>query len=145
MSAGDDHAALVLAQVTALTRGGAKSLATRGRADLRVREEAEDWLKKGLDSYHRRRFGDALACFERGITTRAKAFRRTTPKRLFGFAGLRSRATQVLKTTSGMPTTRAKAYRKTSLKQRHGSVRHPSEGSGMRNTVLVSFTLLAMV
>jgi len=29
-------------------------LAARGRADLRVREEAEEWLKKGLDFYHKR-------------------------------------------------------------------------------------------
>jgi hypothetical protein len=47
MSAGEEkQGALVPVQSTALTKAGAKSLAARGRADLRVREEAEEWLKK---------------------------------------------------------------------------------------------------
>jgi len=49
MSDGEEkQTALVVAQSTALTRTGAKSLAARGRTDLRLREEAEDWLRKGL-------------------------------------------------------------------------------------------------
>jgi len=68
MSAGEERqAALVPAQSTALTKTGAKSLAARGRADLRVREEAEEWLQKGLEFHHQQRYEDAFRCFERGI------------------------------------------------------------------------------
>lgn len=67
MSAGEENrSALVPAQTAALTKAGAKSLAARGRADLRVREEAEEWLQKGLEFYYKRLYEDAFACFERG-------------------------------------------------------------------------------
>jgi TPR repeat protein len=59
MSAGEKQAALI--------RAGAKSLVARGRADLQVKEEAEEWLQKGLGFYWQRRYKDAFACFERGI------------------------------------------------------------------------------
>ena len=49
MSAGEEQAALVRAQSAALTNAGTKALAARGRADLRVKEEAEEWLKRGLE------------------------------------------------------------------------------------------------
>jgi TPR repeat protein len=50
MSAGEENrAALVPVPSTALTKAGAKSLAARGRADLRTREEAEEWLRRGLE------------------------------------------------------------------------------------------------
>jgi TPR repeat protein len=59
--------ALVPVQSTALTKTGAKSLAARGRADLRAREEGEEWLKKGCEFRDHERYEEALACFERGI------------------------------------------------------------------------------
>jgi len=50
MSADEEtQSALVPVQSTALTKGGAKSLAARGRAHLRDKEEAEEWLRKGLE------------------------------------------------------------------------------------------------
>ena len=68
MSTGDEtRAALVPAQSTSLTKAGARSLAARGRADLRAREEAEEWLKKGCELRDRERYEEATACFERGI------------------------------------------------------------------------------
>jgi len=68
MSAGHERqTALVPAQPAALTKAGAKSLAARGRADLRLREEAEEWLKKGVEFYRQRQFDDAFRCFEVGI------------------------------------------------------------------------------
>lgn len=54
MSAGEEKlAALVPIETTALTKAGAKSLLARGQTDLRIREEkereeAEEWLRKGL-------------------------------------------------------------------------------------------------
>jgi TPR repeat protein len=44
----EKQSALVLVQSTALTKAGAKSLAARGRHHLRDKEEAEEWLRKGL-------------------------------------------------------------------------------------------------
>ena len=67
MSAGEEQAALVPVPSAALTKASAKSLAARGRADLRVREEAEEWLQKGLELHHQQRYEDAFRCFERGI------------------------------------------------------------------------------
>jgi hypothetical protein len=67
MSAGEEQAALVPVPSAALTKAGAKSLAARGRADLRVREEAEEWLQKGLELHHQQQYEDAFRCFERGI------------------------------------------------------------------------------
>jgi TPR repeat protein len=57
LSAGEEkQTALVPIKSAALTEAGAKSLAARGRTDLRIREEAEeirkeaeDWLRKGLE------------------------------------------------------------------------------------------------
>jgi TPR repeat protein len=50
MSTGEDKSSgLVPAQSTALSKAGAKSLAARGRNELRIKEEAEEWLRKGLE------------------------------------------------------------------------------------------------
>jgi len=53
MSADEEkQSALVPVQPNTLTKSGAKSLAARGRIDLHIREareEAEDWLRKGLE------------------------------------------------------------------------------------------------
>ncbi len=50
MSAGKEkQTSLVPVQSTALTKGGAKSLAVRGRAHLHDKEESEEWLRKGLE------------------------------------------------------------------------------------------------
>jgi hypothetical protein len=50
MTAGEENqSGLVPAQSTALARVGAKSLAARGHTELRKREEAEEWLRKGLE------------------------------------------------------------------------------------------------
>ena len=43
------QSALVPVQSTALTKAGATSLAARGRDRLREKEEAEEWLRKGLE------------------------------------------------------------------------------------------------
>ena len=67
MNESDKQTGLVPVQPTALTKAGAKSLMARGRADLSAREEAEEWLKKGLDFYHKDRYEESFACFERGI------------------------------------------------------------------------------
>ena len=68
MSAGEERqAALVPAQSASLTQAGAKSLAARGRADLRINEEAEEWLKRGVEFYWQQQYEDAFRCFERGI------------------------------------------------------------------------------
>lgn len=68
MNAGEEKpAAIVPVQSTGLTRVGPKSLAARGRADLRTQEEAEEWLRKGLDLREQARYGEAFGCFERGI------------------------------------------------------------------------------
>jgi TPR repeat protein len=50
MSAGQEKPrGLVQVQSTALTNGGANSLAVRGRNHLRDKEQAEEWLRKGLE------------------------------------------------------------------------------------------------
>lgn len=50
MSAGEEkQGALVQVQSAALTKVGAKSLAVRGRNHLRDKEEAEEWLRRGLE------------------------------------------------------------------------------------------------
>jgi len=55
MSAGEEKlAALVPIDARALTKAGAKALFARGQADLRIREEkereeAEEWLRRGLE------------------------------------------------------------------------------------------------
>jgi TPR repeat protein len=67
MNESDKQTALVPVQPAALTEVGAKSLAARGRADLRIREEAEEWLKKGLEFHRQQQYEDAFRCFERGI------------------------------------------------------------------------------
>jgi TPR repeat protein len=67
MSESDKQTALVPVQPNALTIVGAKSLAARGRTDLRVKEETEEWIKKGLDYHLQRQYDDAFRCFERGI------------------------------------------------------------------------------
>ena len=68
MSDGEERqAALLPAPSAALTKVGAKSLAARANADLRVREGAEEWLKKGLEFYRKQQYFDAFGCFEQGI------------------------------------------------------------------------------
>jgi tetratricopeptide (TPR) repeat protein len=50
MSAGEEKPrGLVQVQSTALAKGGANSLAVRGRNHLRDKEQAEEWLRKGLE------------------------------------------------------------------------------------------------
>jgi hypothetical protein len=50
MSAGEEkQTALVPIETTALTKTGAKALVARGQTDLRIREDAEEWLRKGLE------------------------------------------------------------------------------------------------
>jgi TPR repeat protein len=63
----EKKAELVQAQSSALSKGGVRSLAARGRAELRVKEEAEGWLKKGTEFRGRQLYEDAFRCFERGI------------------------------------------------------------------------------
>jgi len=64
MSADEEkQSALVPGQSTALTKAGATSLAARGRTDLRIREEAEDWLRKGLE-FRKQGIDETQACFE---------------------------------------------------------------------------------
>jgi TPR repeat protein len=67
MSAGEENPA-ALAQIPslALTKAGAKSLAARGRADLRIREEAEELLNKGRELNRQQRYEEALLCLVRG-------------------------------------------------------------------------------
>jgi uncharacterized protein len=68
MSADEEkRSALVPVQSTALTKAGAKSLAARGRYHLRDKEEAEEWLVKGLEYSKAHRFREALDCYQRGI------------------------------------------------------------------------------
>src|SRR5271166_3852883 len=68
MSAGEEKTeALVAAQSTALSKAGAKSLAARGRNHLRDKEEAEEWLRKGLELVKMQKHYEAFACFERGL------------------------------------------------------------------------------
>jgi TPR repeat protein len=67
MSKSDIQTSLVAVQSTALTKAGAASLVARGRADLRINEEAEEWLKKGCELRDQERYEEAIACFERGI------------------------------------------------------------------------------
>ena len=49
MSESDKQTGLIQAKSNAVTKVGAKSLVARGRAELRAREEAEEWFKKGLE------------------------------------------------------------------------------------------------
>lgn len=68
MSADEEkQPALVLVQPTGLTKVGAGSLAARGRYDLRDKEEAEEWLVKGLEYSKAKKFREALDCYQRGI------------------------------------------------------------------------------
>ncbi len=68
MSAGEERqAALVPARTSRPTKAGAKSLAARGRADLRIREQAEEWLNRGLELRDHGYFKEAFANCERGI------------------------------------------------------------------------------
>ena len=55
MSESEKQTALISLQHTALTKVGAKSLVARGRAELRAREEAEEWFKKGLEFCQKKR------------------------------------------------------------------------------------------
>lgn len=67
MRKSDSETALIPVQSTALTKGAAKSLVARGRADLRVKEEAEEWLKRGVEFRDQGCYEEAFACFQRGI------------------------------------------------------------------------------
>src|SRR5271169_159167 len=67
MRKSDSETALIPVQSTALTKVGAMSLVARGRADLRIKEEAEDWLKRGVELREQGSYEEAFACFERGI------------------------------------------------------------------------------
>lgn len=50
MSAGEkESAGLIRSQSTELSRSGTTALTARGCADLRKRDEAEEWLRKGLE------------------------------------------------------------------------------------------------
>jgi TPR repeat protein len=68
MSAGEEkQTGLVPIETTALTKAGAKSLAARGRTDLRIREEAEEWFRMGIEFVNKQKYEDAFSCFERRI------------------------------------------------------------------------------
>jgi TPR repeat protein len=67
MRESDPKTALVPVQSTTLTKVGAMSLVARGRADLRVKEEAEQWLNRGAELYAKGSYEKAFACFERGL------------------------------------------------------------------------------
>jgi TPR repeat protein len=67
VSESDKQTSLISVKSTALTQAGAKSLVTRGSADLRINEEAEEWLKKGCELRDKESYVEALACFLRGI------------------------------------------------------------------------------
>lgn len=67
MSEPDSKVSIVLSQSTALTKVGAKSLVARGRVDLRIKEETEERLKRGLELRCQEKYEEAFACFERGI------------------------------------------------------------------------------
>ncbi len=67
MRESDPKTALIPVQSTALTKVGAMSLAARGRADLRIKEEAEEWLKRGLELDDQASYEEAFECFDRGI------------------------------------------------------------------------------
>src|SRR5208282_3987556 len=67
MRKSDSKTALIPVQSTALTKVGAKSLVARGRTDLRIKEEAEEWLNRGVELRDQGSFEEAFACFERGI------------------------------------------------------------------------------
>ena len=59
--------ALVPAQSAALSKAGTRSLAARGRTDLRNREDADKWLIRGIEHKRAGEFEQALACYLRGI------------------------------------------------------------------------------
>jgi TPR repeat protein len=63
----DPKTALVPVQSTALTKVGAESLVARGRTDLRIKEEAEEWLKRGVELRDQGSYEEAFECFEGGI------------------------------------------------------------------------------
>jgi TPR repeat protein len=67
MSESEKQIALVAVQPTALTKAGVNSLVARGRADLRINEEAEEWLKKGCELRDQESYDEAFVCFMRGI------------------------------------------------------------------------------
>ena len=95
MSESEKQTALIPLEHTGLAKVGAKSLVARGRAELRAREGAEVWFKKGLKFCQKKLeldastnphpiatsarlafalarrspalYGEAFACFERGI------------------------------------------------------------------------------
>jgi TPR repeat protein len=58
---------LAIAPHGALCLAGANSLAARARTDLRNREEAEEWLRKGLEFKETSHSEEAFKCFEQGI------------------------------------------------------------------------------
>lgn len=68
MSTDDENkAGLVPSQSSALSRSGATSLIRRGTQDLRAREEAEQWCKRGSALWHQQRYEEAVECFRRGL------------------------------------------------------------------------------
>jgi TPR repeat protein len=67
MSAGEEkQSALVPVQSTALTKAGAKSLAARGRDDMRRREEALKSLSRGEELEDNGQYDEAFQCFVKG-------------------------------------------------------------------------------
>ncbi len=58
---------LVPSPSSALSRVGSTSLVQRGMQDWLAAEDAERWLKKGLEFSAQERHEEAFACFQRGI------------------------------------------------------------------------------
>lgn len=62
-----NKAGLMPSYAAALSRGATASLASRGMQDLLVREDAEQWYKRGLEFWGEESYEEAFECFERGI------------------------------------------------------------------------------
>jgi TPR repeat protein len=72
---------------SALTKACAKSLAARGRTDLRLREEAEDWLRKGLE-FRQQGIDETHASFEsaqQALDTEVAVGQCISPEEKFAF------------------------------------------------------------
>jgi uncharacterized protein len=59
--------ASVPSQAAALSCSAATSLARRGMQDLLARAEADEWYKEGRKLWEQQQYGEAVACFRRGL------------------------------------------------------------------------------
>jgi TPR repeat protein len=68
MTLGEEtQSGLIRGQSTAFSRVGAKSLIARGHKELRITEEAGEWLRKGLELRKMQKHDEGLVCFKRGL------------------------------------------------------------------------------